>query len=91
MDETGFCIGYKIAYCVITMDSEKQLLLSDKNNIKFLTACKSINIEGIEIPPMIILSDAITLEKWVQENNFNRDILLATKLTNYSIDKLAFK
>ena len=40
---------------------------------------------------MLILSDALTLEKWVQGHNLDGDILLATSPTGYSNDELALK
>ena len=63
MDETGFCVEYKVAYLVSTMDAEKKLLLSDPDNREFLTECESISVGGVEIPPMLILSGALILEK----------------------------
>ena len=73
------------------MDAEKQLLVSDPDNRKFLTACEGISGRGVEIPPMLILSGALTLEKWVQENNLDGDILLSTSPTGYSNDEFALK
>lgn len=46
-----------------TMNSEKQLFLSDPDNREFLTVCKSISGGGVKIPPILILSSALTLEK----------------------------
>lgn len=40
---------------------------------------------------MLILSGALILEKWIQENNVDGDILLATSPTGYSNDELALK
>ena len=40
---------------------------------------------------MLILSGALILEKWVQENDLDGDILLSTGPTGYSNDELAFK
>ena len=73
------------------MDVEKKLLLSDPDNREFLTACESIRGGGVEIPPMLILSGALILEKWVQENDLDGEILLSTSPTGYSNDELAFK
>lgn len=42
---------------------EKQLLLLDPDNREFITAYKSISNGEVEIPPMLILSVALTLEK----------------------------
>ena len=70
---------------------KKKLPLSNPDNRKFLTVCKNISNRGVEILLILILSSALTLEKWVQENNFNGNILLATSPTGYSNDKLAFK
>ncbi len=59
----GFRVGCGVAHWVITMNAEKKLLLSDIDNREFLTACESISGGGVEIPPMLILSGALILEK----------------------------
>ena len=86
-----FYIGCKIANWVITIDSKKQLLLSNPDNKEFLTECKSISGRGIKILLMLILSSVLILEKWIQENNLNRDILLVTSPSDYPNAKFAFK
>ena len=91
MDKIGFYIRCGIVYWIITIDSKKPLLLSDPVKREFLTECKSISGRGVEIPPMLILSGALTLEKWVQSNNLDREIVLITSLSSYSNDKLNFK
>lgn len=73
------------------MDIKKKLLLSDPNNIKFLTVYESISGGGVEIPPILILSGALILEKWVQENDLNGEILLSISPTSYFNDEFAFK
>ena len=40
---------------------------------------------------MLILSGALTLEKWAQENDLDGEILLSTCPTGYSNDELAIK
>lgn len=91
MDETWFRVGCGIAHWVITMDAEKKLLLSDQHNREFLTASESSSGGGVEIPPMLILSGAATLEKWAQEKDLDGEILLSTSLTGFSNDELALK
>ncbi len=84
-------MGCWVAHSVITMDAEKKLLQSDPDNREFLTTCESISGGGVEIPPMLILSGAPILEKWIQENDFDGDILLSTSRTSYFNDELDFK
>ncbi len=91
MNETKFRVGCGIAHWVITMDAEKKLLLSDSDNREFLTKYESISGRRVEIPPMLILNGALILEKWVQENDLDGEILLSTSPTGYSNDELAFK
>lgn len=91
IDETGFRVGGRVVYWFITMDKEKKLLLSDPDNREFLTACENISGGKVEIPPILILNGALILEKWVQENNLDGEILLSTSPTGYSNDELAFK
>lgn len=73
------------------MDIEKKLLLSDPDNRDFLTAYESISNRGVEILPMLILSGALILEKWVQENDLDGEILLSTSPTGYFNDEFTFK
>ena len=56
-----------------------------------MTACESISDGGVKIPPMMILSGALILEKLVQENDLDGDILLSTSPTGYFNDELTFK
>ena len=63
MDETKFCIKYKIAYWVIIMDVEKKLLLLDLDNRRFFTVYESISNRKIEILPILIFSGTHILEK----------------------------
>ena len=66
------------------MDAEKKPLLSDPYNREFLTACNSVSGGGVEIPPMLILSVVLTLEKWAQENDLDGEALLSTSPISYS-------
>ena len=63
MDETGFYIGCWIAQWVITMNTEKKLLLSDPDYREVLIGYGSIRGRGVVIPPMLILIFALILEK----------------------------
>ena len=91
MDETEFRVGCEIAYWVITIDVEKKQLLSDPDNREFLTAYESISDGGVKIPPMLILSGVVTLEKWAQENNLDGEVLLSTSPNGYFNDELTLK
>ena len=91
MDETGFCIGCGKVYWVVTLDPDKPLLLTDPDNRKYLTSVETISGGGLSIPPMLILSAIVILEKWVQENDLDGNIPLATSLTGYSNDVLAMR
>lgn len=65
MDKTRFCIGYEVVHWVIIIDVKKKLLLSNSDNREILTVCKNMSSRGIEIPPILILSNVLILEKWV--------------------------
>ncbi len=56
-----------------------------------MTECESISVGGVVIPSMLILSGALILEKLVQENDLDGEILLSTSPTGYFNDALAFK
>ena len=73
------------------MDAGKNSILPDPDNREFLAACESIGGGGVEIPPMLILSGALTLEKWAQESDLDGEIPLSTSPTGYSNDELALK
>lgn len=52
----------------------------------YILLVKNISDGGKTIPSMLILFGIFILKKWTEENNFNKDILLA--ITGYSNDEL---
>ena len=88
INETGFRAGYGRAHWVITLDSDKPLLLTDR---EYITSVESITVGGKTTPPMLILCGVLILEKWAEENDLDEDILLATSPTGYSNDELALQ
>ena len=88
MDETGFCTGCGRAHWVISLDPDKPLLVTDPDNREYITSVESISDEGYSIPPILILCGVLILEKWVEEDDLDEDILLATSPTGYSNDEL---
>ena len=91
IDETGFCVGCGTAHWVIILDLDKPLLLTDPDNREYITSVESISDEQKTISPMLILCGIYILEKWAEENDLDKDILLATSPTRYSNDELALQ
>ena len=91
MDETGFCVGCEKAHCVVTLDPNKPLLLTDPDNREYLTSVETISGGGLSIPPMLILSGIGILEKLAEENDLDGNIPLATRPQGYSNDVLAIR
>ncbi len=91
MDETGFCVGCEKTYWVVTLDRDKPFVLTDPDNRKYLTSVETISGGGLSIPPMLILSGIVILEKWAEENHLDGSIPLATSPTGYSNDVLAIR
>lgn len=84
MDETGFrtCCGR--AHWAITLDPDKELLLTDSDNREYIRSVKSISGGRKTIPPMFILCGNYILKKKAEENELVEDILLATSPNGYS-------
>ena len=91
MDEIGFCAGCGRAHWVINLDLDKPMLLTDPNNQEYIISVESISGRGKIIPPMLILCGILILEKWAEENNLDKEILLAISPTEYSNDELALQ
>ena len=88
---TGFRAGCGRAHWVITLNPDKPLLLTDPDNREYITSVESISGGGKTIPPMLILCGIYILERWAEENDLDKDILLATSPTGYSNDELALQ
>lgn len=67
------------------------MLLTNSNNQEYIISVKSINNEGKTILPKLILCNIFVLKKWAEENDIDKDILLAISPTGYSNDELALK
>ena len=63
MDESGFRIGYRIAYIVITRHYCKKLYIKDPEYRDFITSVEYINLIGRVILPLLILRGASVLDK----------------------------
>ena len=71
MDETGFRIGCLGGRVVITHSSSRVVYLADPEVRDWITAIETISANGKTIPPMLILSGSIMLEK-----HFDNDLTL---------------
>lgn len=91
MDEIMFCVGCGVAHWVIKTNIKKKVLLSNSDNRKFLTVYENISNRKMQIPPILILIDALILEKWVEKNDLDGEILLSTSLIGYFNNEFAFK
>lgn len=67
------------------------MLLINLDNQKYITSIESISNGEKMISLIIILYSIFILEKWVEEKDFDKSILLATSSTRYFNDKLALQ
>ena len=65
------------------------MLLTDPDNLEYITSLETISGGGKTIPPMLILCGILILEKWAEEKDLDGDILRATSPTRHSKDELA--
>lgn len=63
MDETRFYTGCSRAHKVMTLDPDKPVLLTDSDNLKYITLVESISGGRKTIPLMLILCGIFILEK----------------------------
>lgn len=64
MNETRFCDSCSRAYCIITLDLEKPIFLTDLDNQEYIICIENISIGGKTIPCILMLYDIQILEKW---------------------------
>lgn len=89
MDRTRFCASYSKTYLVITLNFKKLMVVINLGNWKYIISVNSISGDRKTILPILILCDIQILEKWIQKNDFNNNILLVSSPTRYSNDELA--
>lgn len=65
MNETRFCVSCSKAYCVITLDLEKSIFLTDLDNQEYIISIENISIGRKTISCILILYDIQILEKWL--------------------------
>ena len=82
-DESGFRIGCLAGRIVITHASTKSVFLADPEQRESITSIECISGGGETIPPMLILSGSVMLEKHFQ-NSLHDDTLLAITKTGYT-------
>ena len=91
MDESGFRIGVGRGYTVITLLAKGPVRVTDPGVRDLISDVESISGGGATIPPMLIVPGFYILNKWVQENDLDDDILLATTSSGYSDDVKAYE
>ena len=87
-DETGFCVGYQAGQWVLVHFEDKSVYMADPDNRESLTLVECVSGSGFALPPMIIISGIIFLEKYFM-NELSDDVLLATSDTGYMNDQLS--
>jgi len=90
MNESGFRIEVERDHLVITLIKKRSLRAIDSKVRNLVSDVKTINAEEGKILLMLIVSEINILNKWVQENDLNDDLLLATTEFEYSNDEKAF-
>ena len=90
MNESDFCIKVERDHLVITLIKKRSLRAIDSGVRDLVSDVKTINAEGEKILLMLIVLEINILNKWMQENDLNDDLLLATTEFEYSNDEKIF-
>ncbi len=90
MNESGFRIEVERGHLVITLIKKRSLRAIDSGVRDLVSDVKTINAEEGKISLMLIILEINILNKWVQENDLNDDLLLATTEFEYSNDEKTF-
>ncbi len=90
MNESDFRIEVERGHLVITLIKKKPLRAIDSKVRDLVSDVKAINAGGEKILPMLIVLEINILNKWMQENDLNDDLLLATTEFEYSNDEKTF-
>jgi hypothetical protein len=83
MDETGCRIGCLGGRVVITHSSSRVVYLANPEVRDWITAIETISANGKTIPPMLILSGSIMLEKHF-DNDLDDNTLFGITHSGYS-------
>ncbi|KAI0994129.1 hypothetical protein K3495_g14054 [Podosphaera aphanis] len=89
-DETGFRIGCLNGQLVLIWAEQKAVYLIDPENRDYVTYIEAISANGKTIPPIVILSGALLLEKFFG-NNLDDGVLFAMTESGYTNDMLSFE
>ncbi len=90
MNESDFRIEVERDHLVITLIKKKSLHAIDSRVRNLVSDVKMINAEREKISLMLIIFEINILNKWMQENDLNDDLLLATTEFEYSNDEKIF-
>ncbi len=90
MNESGFRIEVERDHLVITLIKKRSLRAIDLKVRNLVSDVKMINAEREKIFLMLIVLEINILNKWVQKNDLNDDLLLATTESEYSNDEKTF-
>ena len=90
MNESDFRIKVERGHLVIILIKKKSLCAIDSKMRNLMSDVKTINAEEAKISLMLIIFEINILNKWVQENDLNNDLLLATTEFEYLNDEKIF-
>ncbi len=90
MNESDFRIKVERDHLMITLIKKRSLCAIDSKVRDLVSDVKTINAEREKIFLMLIVFEINILNKWVQENDLNDDLLLATTEFEYSNDEKIF-
>ncbi len=90
MNESDFRIEVKRDHIVITLIKKKPFRAIDSKVRNLVSDVKMISAEEEKIFLMLIVFEINILNKWVQKNDLNDDLLLATTEFEYSNDEKIF-
>ncbi len=90
MNESDFHIEVERDHLVITLIKKKSLRAIDSRVRNLVSDVKTISAEKAKIFFMLIILEINILNKWMQKNDLDHDLLLATTEFEYSNDEKIF-
>lgn len=91
MNETGFGIGFEIAYHIVIFDPNKSYRMIDTDNRDYITSIECINASGETIFAILLISKFKFLYKWCPNKDHDGGTIINTTNIWYANDDKAFE
>lgn len=91
MDETGFRIGYRNDYYILTLNKQFFQLLNDPDNRDYIISIECIDIIDYFLFSFLIMGRIEIQNRWALQNQLDDKIRFSTTDSSYSNDELALQ